>query len=281
MEFLYPDGQRFIPLISDYGFKATFGNESDTLFLRTALQALTKSSVPIREVQFEKNAFEALTPDSRSGIYDLACTDENGNHFLVEMQLAQVPHFLQRMKFYALHKFNTLVERGKFDYAHLPKLYCIAFLEKSILPIASYHSVANLRSESGELVDPQMTFITVELAKFDKPLADIKTVLEKLIFTMKTLHEATEPTQYPEFWDEEWLKRAIEELDTRRMTPEERYQFARITAKNAEVVNAEKRRVTDAVKKLTKLNVLTAEQIASSLDVPLEVVLNIQNQAEE
>lgn len=87
----------YIPIISDYGFKATFGNETDTLFLRTALQALTKSAVPIREVLFKKNAFEALTIDSRSGIYDLACTDENGNQFIVEMQLAHAPNFIQRM----------------------------------------------------------------------------------------------------------------------------------------------------------------------------------------
>ena len=60
----------FIPLISDYGFKATFGNETNDLFLRTALQALIKSPVPIREVKLEKNAFEALTLDSRSGIFD-------------------------------------------------------------------------------------------------------------------------------------------------------------------------------------------------------------------
>ena len=105
----------YIPITSDYGFKATFGNETDTLFLRTALQALTKSIVPIREVLFEKNAFEALTIDSRSGIYDLACTDGNGNQFIVEMQLAYAPNFIQRMKFYSLHKFNTLVERGQFN----------------------------------------------------------------------------------------------------------------------------------------------------------------------
>jgi len=84
----------FIPLISDYGFKATFGNETNDLFLRTALQALIKSPVPIREVQLEKNAFEALTLDSRSGIFDLACTDELGNHFIVEMQLGHAPNFV-------------------------------------------------------------------------------------------------------------------------------------------------------------------------------------------
>lgn len=57
-----------------------------SLFLRTALLALIKSKTPIRKVYFNKNAFEALTIDSWSGIFDLACTDENGTQFIVDMQ---------------------------------------------------------------------------------------------------------------------------------------------------------------------------------------------------
>ena len=273
----------YIPIISDYGFKTTFGNEADDLFLRTALQALIKSEIPIREVKFDKNAFEALTIDSRSGIFDLSCTNENGTQFIVEMQLGYAPYFVQRMKFYALHKFNTLVERGEFDYANLPKLYAIAFLEKSILPTAHFHTIANLRSEQGEVIDHQMTFITVELAKFDKQVADIETDLEKLVYTMKTLH-TTEPTQYPAFWNEEWLKRAIDELDTRKMTPEERAYFARVTAANAEAVKAEKQKIEEAkkqeqekfVKFLLKDSSRTVEQIADIAEVAIDFVIEIQ-----
>lgn len=148
------------------------------------------------------------------------------------------------------------------------------------------HTVASLRSEHGEIIDSQMTapadrFITVELAKFDKSVAEIETDLEKLVYTMKTLH-TTEPTQYPAFWDEEWLRRAIEELDTRKMTPEERAYFARVTAANAEAVKAEKQRI-DAVKRATirKLLIqgkLTTEEIADANDMPIEVVLGIQKE---
>lgn len=269
----------YIPIISDYGFKATFGKEGDTLFLRTALQALIKSVVPIREVTFDKNAFEALTIDSRSGIFDLSCTDENGSQFIVEMQMGYAPYFIQRMKFYALHKFNTLVERGEFDYANLPKIYAIAFLEKSILPTAHFHTVANLRSEQGEIIDSQMSFITVELAKFNTPLAQITTDLDKLVHTMKTLH-TTDPTQYPPFWNEEWLKRAIDELDTRKMTPEERAYFARVTAANAEAVKAEKQRIDDvkiaAIERALKSQKLTMEEIADFIDVSTEFVLSVK-----
>ena len=143
MEALYTDDQIFIPIISDYGFKATFGNEANTLFLRKALQALINSEVPIKEVKFDKNTFEGITQDSRSGIFDLACTDENDNHFIVEMQYGDAPYFVQRMKFYALHKFNAMVKRGKFDYGTLTKIYCVAILANDILPYPQLHSVAN------------------------------------------------------------------------------------------------------------------------------------------
>ena len=280
----------YIPIISDYGFKATFGNEANDLFLRKALQALIKSEIPIQKIYFDKNAFEALTFDSRSGIFDLSCTDEKGNQFIVEMQLGNAPNFLQRMKFYALHKFNVMIEKGKFNYSNLPKLFIIAILEKSVLLGKQFHTVINLRTEKGELIDSQMTFITVELFKFDKKVAEIKTDLEKLIYTMKAVHTTNEPTQYPKFWNEEWLQKALQELDTRRMTSEERAYFARVTAANAEAVNAERQRTDEAVdlkektvkleavKNLLKLNVLTIEQIATSLNVNVDFVHSVQQE---
>ena len=274
--------ETFIPITSDYGFKATFGNETDTLFLRTALQALIKSDVPIREVQFDKNAFEALTAESRSGIFDLACTDEKGAHFIVEMQVGYAPNFIQRMKFYGLHKFNTLVDKGQYDYANLPKIYAIALLEKNILPTPGYHTIANLCSETGEIIDAQMTVITVELAKFDLSVTQVRTNLEKLVYTMKTL-DKTPFAEYPDFWDEEWLQRAIQELNTRAMTAEERYQFARVTAKNAEAIWAEKRKIDEAkeeVKAATVRNALKmglpVEQAAALAEVPVEFVEQIR-----
>ena len=95
---------------------------------------------------------------------------------------------------------------------------------------------------------------------------------------MKTLHTVTEPTQYPPFWNEECLNRAIDELDTRKMTPEERFQFARITAINAEAVNAEKQRVGEAAKKAIIGGKLTVEEIADYNDVSVNFVLDVQKQ---
>jgi predicted transposase/invertase (TIGR01784 family) len=243
MEALYTDNQIFIPIISDYGFKATFGNEANTLFLRRALQALIKSEVPIKKVSFDKTTFEGITLDSRSGIYDV----KNGNHFIVEMQYGEAPYFIQRMKFYAMQKLNIMVKKGDFDYAKLSKIYCVSFLAKSILPFSDYHTVANLRSEKGELIDEQMTFVMVELDKFKLKEKDCKNDIEKLTYTMKTIHTVTQSTEFPKFWNEKWLKIAIDELDRRKMTAEQRASFEILIARNAEAVKAEQRRIEEAL----------------------------------
>ncbi|MBO0929544.1 Rpn family recombination-promoting nuclease/putative transposase [Fibrella aquatilis] len=278
---LYNDNQRFIPLVSDYGFKATFGNESDTRFLRKALQALINSPVAIRKVEFVQNEIQGLTKDSRSGIYDLFCTDEKGTQFIVEMQLGEYPEFIQRMKFYALYRLNTLIRKGKYKFKGLPKIYCIGILAISIFPhIADYHNVATLKNESGELIDEQLTFITVELDKFQKELADVQSDLDKLIYTMKTIDTVIEPTQFPPFWTEEWLETAIRELDTRAMSPEKRMVYEMTLAANAVAVDNEQKKIedvrTEVVRKALNRGKLTIEEIAEDSGVSVDFVLEIQ-----
>jgi predicted transposase/invertase (TIGR01784 family) len=237
---------RFIPFTSDYGFKVTFGNESNTVFLRKALQALINSTIPIKEVTFDKTTFDGVTRDGRSGVYDLMCIDEAGNHFIVEMQLNEFKYFIQRMKFYGWQKFNTLVKKGDFDYANLNKIYCIGILGENLYPWEHYHNLGCLKNQYGAIMDDQIQFITIELDKFHQKVEDCKTDLEKLIFTMKMLNVIDEPTQYPQFWTEEWLKIALHELDTRYMTPDQRMHFEITLSNNAIAVRMEKERVEKA-----------------------------------
>ena len=130
-----------------------------------------------------------LNPDSRGGVYDLACTDEAGRYFIVEMQLSEYPEFIQRMKFYSLYRFNTLVRKGDYTFQNLPRIYCIGILATVLFPaIAAYHNTAALRNPQGELMDDQTTFVTVELPKLVKSVAAVTSDLDKLLYTMKTLH---------------------------------------------------------------------------------------------
>ncbi len=98
---------------------------------------------------------------------------------------------------------------------------------------------------------------------------------------METNHHSTEPTQYPDFWNEEWLKQAIDKLDIRKMTPEQRLQFARYTASKAEADNSQKALVIATKTAAIKLGFqhgLPVDLVATINGVDEELVQKIQRE---
>ncbi|MEA5141589.1 hypothetical protein [Arcicella rigui] len=106
---------------------------------------------------------------------------------------------------------------------------------------------------------------------------------------MKTLHTVTQPIQFPTFWDEEWLKVAIDELDSRKMTPDEKASLEILIARNAESVKAESRKIklareaeNLAVKTETVIKALSKgldiETIAEIAGVSADFVVSVQQQ---
>ena len=64
---------------------------------------------------------------------------------------------------------------------------------------------------------------------------------------MKALSTEQPPMpEFPKFWNEEWLKVAIDELDTRKMTADERFNYIKILSYNAEVVHEEREKMAVA-----------------------------------
>jgi predicted transposase/invertase (TIGR01784 family) len=274
--------QIFIPFTSDYGFKVTFGNESNTVFLKRALQALINSPIPIRSISFDKTTFEGRTREGRSGIYDIVCTDEADNHFIVEMQLSDFKFFFQRMKFYGGQKFNTLVKKGDFNYSNLNRIFVIGILANNITPHVKYHNISCIKNQDNEIVDDQITYITVELKKFTTVADDCQTDLDKLIYAMKMLHEVKEPMQFPAFFTEEWLKTAISELDSRNLTPEQRMVYEITMSNNAIAMWQEKERTDKALMQQKKEAVIKAllkgyefSEIADLLTVSIDFIKEV------
>jgi hypothetical protein len=121
-----------------------------------------------------------------------------------------------------------------------------------------------------------MTFITVELDKFHKQANDVDTNLDKLIYTMQNLHTVTELSQFPTFWNEEWLKKAISEVDIRNMTPEQKLAYEMAISANVLAVKNENKKIMHA-KEEEKIETiksglamgLTVEQCASLARVSL------------
>jgi len=218
--------KKFISLLSDYGFKIAFADESNSLFLRKALQALIKSKRRIKRVQILRNEFAGITQEARGGLFDLLCVDEKNRTFIVEMQLGYYKHFIQRAKFYAFQRFNIMVERGDYKFDNLDQIYCIGFVAKGIFPKSrEYYHFGRLMNQKGEELDDQITHIIVEIDKFDKKENKIRSDLDKLIYIMKNLENIEGADQLPKFLTEDWIKQAMKKLDKSKMTPEQRMHY--------------------------------------------------------
>lgn len=277
--------ERFISMLSDYGFKVTFGNEDDTLFLRRALQALIQSAVPIVDISFDDSTFEGLTRDSRGGIYDIICTDAEKNTYIIEMQVAEYKYLVQRLKFYALHKFNTMVKKGQYKFDNLTKIYCIGFTVENIYADTRYYRRGLLKDSENVVMDSLMEYITVELSKFTTKLEDIKTDLEKLIYLMKNLPAIKEEEAvFPDWWNEDWIQVAIQELDKKNLSPEKLLRYEMTLAQNAAIVYAFDEKLEaarletkkKAVKKLLKRGKQNIEEIAEDNEVDIDFVLDMK-----
>ena len=244
----YP--KKYISILSDYGFKVTFGDEVDTLFLRKSLKALIGCEEDIEDVEFLRNEFSGQTQDSRGGSYDVFCRDEKGNYFIVEMQYKHFKNFLLRSKFYAFQRFNTLIRKGKFNYNNLPNIYSIGFVNYRIFPKSElYYHYGTLKNQKCEEMENQSIQIIVELRKFNKKPEEISTDLDKLIYTMKHL-DLQDLSTAPHFWSEEWIDTALKKLDEAVMTAEQRADYETMLAKQAAIMqmNSEEKREAEEEK---------------------------------
>ncbi len=254
----------FISILSDYGFKLTFGNKADTTFLRKALQAIILNERPIEAIEFLSNEFIGITKDARAGLYDLICKDENDNSFIVEMQLGYYPHFIQRSKFYAFHRFNTLVDKGDYKFKNLTPIYCIGFLANNIFPKSKeYFHFGKLRNQKGENMDNQIVHIIIEIDKFDKKLSDLRTDLDKLLYLMKN-HEIIEKMkELPEVLSEGWIEKALQKFDKSKMTADQRMHFEMMLARNGSIIEmqeAEGKRIKEEKERAIKAAVEEKER---------------------
>lgn len=156
---------------------------------------------------------------------------------------------LLNLRFYGNHQFNLLANRGESSFENLPKIYCIGILGFDLFPMEHYHTNACLRDDNGRVIDNQTEYIFVELGKFHKKGEDCTTDLDKLIYAMRNGHISRPSIAHPDFMNEDWIRAALEEINTRKMDPEE-YALAMMSwAREASEYHAEKKRIQAAEEK--------------------------------
>jgi predicted transposase/invertase (TIGR01784 family) len=282
---------RLISMLSDFGFKMTFGNQKDHTFLRNALPLLLKSPIKIRKIRHLPNEVIGMTESGRKGLYDTVFVVNNELYFIVEMQLGNHTFLIERLMFYLSMSYISKIPKGKDGFNDVKKVHCICITRDTLFPnVVEYYHKSNFKSEEGMLVSDKMELIFVELEKFTKLAHQLDNEFEELLFIMKNAHtlDLEDRAKMPAFLKKSWYDKAMKELNLSKMSAENRLIYeltwARLaaTAMQDEIdvkkYHAERtvERNTAMVEKALKLGKLTIEEIANVADTSIDFVLDVK-----
>ena len=183
---------RYISLLTDFGFKRIFGTKPNKDLLINFLNSLFGKEQVITDVKYlnSENVGDVYT--DRKAIFDVYCENEKGEKFIVEMQNAYQKYFKDRSLFYATFPIKEQAPKvADWDF-NLKHVYVVALLnykmqEESFDSGKISHDVGLLDKKTKKVFNDKLTFKYVEIAKFDKPLDQLRTLYDKWLYALKNL----------------------------------------------------------------------------------------------
>ena len=88
--------ERYISLLTDFGFKRIFGTAPNKALLINFLNSLFDGEQVIKDVKYLNNEHFGDNAKARKAIFDVYCEGEDGEKFIVEMQNAYQEFFKDR-----------------------------------------------------------------------------------------------------------------------------------------------------------------------------------------
>jgi predicted transposase/invertase (TIGR01784 family) len=192
----YPElaGQaKYIDPHTDFGFKKLFGTESNKDVLRDFLQALLQSKGKIATLRYLNTEQLGISRQDRDAVFDIYCESSAGEKFIVEMQKAEQNYFKDRSVFYSTFPIQSQAKKGKWNF-NLNSVYTVGVLnfvfeedENEKKQYQYIHHVQLSDTETKEVFYDKLTFVYLELPKFNKQENELETLLDKWMYVLKNL----------------------------------------------------------------------------------------------
>ena len=220
--------ERYINPYTDFGFKKLFGTELNKDLLISFLNALFNDEKRrIKDVQFLNAEQLGDSYDDRRAVFDVYCMAKDGSRFIVEMQKAEQEYFKDRSVYYATAPIREQAKKGKWNY-HLEGVYTIGLLNfvfpNNEYPADSYfHEVKLKDTDDNHIFYDKLTFVYLEMPKFNKREDELETMFDKWMFALRNLYRLLER---PKALQERIFKRLFDQAEIAQFTPEERREYA-------------------------------------------------------
>lgn len=211
---------------TDFGFKYLFGTELNKDLLIGFLNALFHGEHIVREVTYLNSERLGTGVEERRAIFDVYCEGENGEKFIVEMQNAYQQFFKDRSIYYSTFPIREASKSGIWNF-ELPAVYTVGILnfvfdEDCDSKDYFHHEVKLVDVTQKTVFYDKLTYIYLELPKFNKKEDELETLFEKWVFVLRNLSRLM---SRPTALQERIFTRLFEVAEIARFTPEQRLGY--------------------------------------------------------
>ena len=184
--------ERYISLLTDFGFKRIFGTDPNKELLINFLNSLFDGEEVIKDVKYlnSENVGDVYT--ERKAIFDVYCENEKGEKFIVEMQNAYQTYFKDRSLFYSTFPIREQAPKGSDCNFCLKKVYVVALLNYKMSDEAfdssdTIHTIALMDTKTNKVFNTKLMFKYVEVGRFDKTDEELMSLSDKWMYVLKNL----------------------------------------------------------------------------------------------
>lgn len=183
--------ERYMNPYTDFGFKVLFGTPMNKDLLISFLNALLHKEQNIVDVTYLNSEHLGSTEFDRKAIFDVYCENDKGEKFIVEMQKANQRFFKDRSVFYSTFPIREQAMRGDWDF-ELKAVYTIGILNFVFDENAGnedyyHHEVKLMDVARKEVFYDKLTFVYLEMPKFNKKESELVGMFDKWMFVLRNL----------------------------------------------------------------------------------------------
>ncbi|MFT4928655.1 MAG: putative transposase/invertase (TIGR01784 family) [Phenylobacterium sp.] len=221
----------FINPYTDFGFKKLFGEEKNKHLLISLTNDLLDGAEHIVDLTLHNSEY---LPDSSmysKPVFDVYCTNEKGEHFIVEMQKVDYGYFDDQALFYATFPVveQAKAKKGKWNF-NLKAVYCIGILDFVFSDHKDQKEVihtAQLKDQRNQVFDAvrrfgQLKFIYVEMPNFNKTLEQLENHCDRWLYFIKNLNSLD---QMPELFANDVIAEGFELARLAAFSHQERVHY--------------------------------------------------------
>ncbi len=179
---------QFINPKTDFAFKKIFGSEQSREVLISFLDGLLYDGQDAIEDLELLNPYQAPRVRGMKDTYlDVKAKLNSGDFVIIEMQVLNVEGFEKRILYNAAKTYSTQLKTGE-DYKLLNPVIALTITDFTMFEEVEGYRSRFVLKEKDFLVDypvQDLELVFVELPKFDKPLDELKSLMEKWLFFLQ------------------------------------------------------------------------------------------------